>query len=205
MFGHEAGGGSILALLAASSTRGLFHRAWVMSGFPVFNTSLKQAQQDNTVFFKLVYIFYNRSFSSKIHILAGWRSILIWGWGGAVRYNLIAEREIRVHILILVSFFFNLLPSNCIFSESGCNVGTVNQQWQCLQNLTPEQVIDAIPWHPYPSWGRSHDNDLPDVDHKQGPIAVIDGELLRHIPPKVTWEGRFTSELKSWVSDKLES
>eukprot|EP00937_MAST-01D_sp_MAST-1D-sp2_P003111 g3111.t1 len=47
LYGQSAGGTATMALLAAPSARGLFHRAIMQSGSARYNTTLAQAERDN--------------------------------------------------------------------------------------------------------------------------------------------------------------
>ena len=50
MFGQSSGGTSIVGLLASPLSKGLFHRAWMMSASPVYNKTLHDASNDNQIF-----------------------------------------------------------------------------------------------------------------------------------------------------------
>ena len=50
--GHGSGATSILALLATTETKGLFHRAWLMSPSPVYESGILKAESDNSPFLK---------------------------------------------------------------------------------------------------------------------------------------------------------
>lgn len=50
VFGQSSGGTSIIGLLASPLSKGLFHRAWMMSASPVYNKTLVEASKDNLVF-----------------------------------------------------------------------------------------------------------------------------------------------------------
>ena len=50
LYGQSAGGTAVMALMAAPSAAGLFHRALMQSGSARYNTSLAQAEADNAYF-----------------------------------------------------------------------------------------------------------------------------------------------------------
>ncbi|WAR24207.1 PNBA-like protein [Mya arenaria] len=50
LFGQSSGGTAIYALLASPLGRGLFHKAWAISGSPVMNKTATEAELDNQVF-----------------------------------------------------------------------------------------------------------------------------------------------------------
>lgn len=52
VFGQNSGGTSIIGLLASPLSKGLFHRAWLMSASPVYNKTLEEASKDNMIFLK---------------------------------------------------------------------------------------------------------------------------------------------------------
>ena len=52
LIGQSSGATSLLALLAAPAAKGLFHRAILMSGSPIFNKSSEDAARDNEIFVK---------------------------------------------------------------------------------------------------------------------------------------------------------
>lgn len=53
---------------------------------------------------------------------------------------------------------------------------------QCLYELPPREIINAIPWNVYPYWGMSDCYDLPTKGMHDGGIAVVDGHVLPHYP-----------------------
>lgn len=54
LYGQSAGGTATMALMAAPAARGLFHRAWMQSASARFETTLKEAEQDNAYFISSV-------------------------------------------------------------------------------------------------------------------------------------------------------
>ncbi|WAR24200.1 PNBA-like protein [Mya arenaria] len=50
LFGQSSGGTSIFALLASPLARGLFNKAWAISGSPIMNKTAAEADVDNQVF-----------------------------------------------------------------------------------------------------------------------------------------------------------
>lgn len=52
LYGQSAGGTATMALMAAPAARGLFHRALMQSGSARFNTTMREAELDNTYFIK---------------------------------------------------------------------------------------------------------------------------------------------------------
>ncbi|KAJ7985693.1 hypothetical protein DPEC_G00343100 [Dallia pectoralis] len=57
----------------------------------------------------------------------------------------------------------------------------------CLRKLSINQILQAIPWLDYPSWAADDLVDLPTPGRFVGPVAVVDGHVLR-APPFETWE-----------------
>ncbi|KAG1938836.1 acetylcholinesterase [Pimephales promelas] len=57
----------------------------------------------------------------------------------------------------------------------------------CLRGLHIAQVLQAIPWQKYPSWAADDLVDLPAKGIFVGPVAVVDGHVLK-APPFETWE-----------------
>ena len=50
IFGQSSGATSVWALMASPLAKGLFHRAWMLSGSPVFDKPIKEAAEANTFF-----------------------------------------------------------------------------------------------------------------------------------------------------------
>lgn len=48
-------------------------------------------------------------------------------------------------------------------------------------------MTQAIPWQQYPSWAADDITDLPVKGRFVGPVAVVDGHVLRE-PPFQSWE-----------------
>ncbi|XP_040890953.1 para-nitrobenzyl esterase isoform X2 [Toxotes jaculatrix] len=65
--------------------------------------------------------------------------------------------------------------------KTGCRNAT------CLRRLSVKQVLQAIPWQEYPSWGGDDLTDLPTKNRFVGPVAVVDGYVLE-APPFRVWE-----------------
>ncbi|XP_062327204.1 para-nitrobenzyl esterase [Osmerus eperlanus] len=57
----------------------------------------------------------------------------------------------------------------------------------CLRQLTTTQILEAISWRQYPSWGADALLDLPTRGEMLGAVAVVDGHLLP-APPLQIWE-----------------
>ncbi|XP_070814364.1 para-nitrobenzyl esterase [Chaetodon trifascialis] len=57
----------------------------------------------------------------------------------------------------------------------------------CLRRLSIAQVLQAVPWHEYPSWAADDLTDLPTKGSFIGPVAVVDGYVLE-APPFEVWE-----------------
>ncbi|XP_061671612.1 para-nitrobenzyl esterase isoform X2 [Syngnathoides biaculeatus] len=57
----------------------------------------------------------------------------------------------------------------------------------CLRSLSIKQILQAIPWQQYPSWGADELTDLPTRGHFCGPVAVVDGYVLEAAPFEL-WE-----------------
>ena len=54
-------------------------------------------------------------------------------------------------------------------TKSGC------QDLQCLYSLTPQQIINAVPWSEFPYWDMNDLGDIPEKGHFDGALAVVDG------------------------------
>lgn len=52
IFGQSSGGTSVYALLASPMAQGLFQAAWMMSGSPILNSTLDQAERANEKFLR---------------------------------------------------------------------------------------------------------------------------------------------------------
>ncbi|XP_064618101.1 para-nitrobenzyl esterase-like [Liolophura sinensis] len=52
IFGQSSGGTSVYALLASPMAKGLFQAAWIMSGSPILNSTLEQAEKANEKFLR---------------------------------------------------------------------------------------------------------------------------------------------------------
>ncbi|XP_060072916.1 para-nitrobenzyl esterase-like [Ylistrum balloti] len=50
VFGQSSGGTSVMVLLASPLAKGLFHRAWLLSGSPLLTKTIAEASIDNMVF-----------------------------------------------------------------------------------------------------------------------------------------------------------
>ncbi|XP_072235902.1 para-nitrobenzyl esterase [Leuresthes tenuis] len=59
----------------------------------------------------------------------------------------------------------------------------------CLRRLSTRQILQAIPWQEYPSWAADDATDLPTKGHFIGPVAVVDGYVLK-APPFELWENK---------------
>ncbi|KAI7802661.1 para-nitrobenzyl esterase [Triplophysa rosa] len=57
----------------------------------------------------------------------------------------------------------------------------------CLRALNITQVLQAVPWQEYPSWAADDLTDLPVKGRFVGPVAVVDGHVLRE-PPFQSWK-----------------
>ncbi|MED6247677.1 hypothetical protein ATANTOWER_012554 [Ataeniobius toweri] len=71
---------------------------------------------------------------------------------------------------------------NLVFlKKTGC------KDLACLRGLSMRQVLQAIPWEEYPSWGANDLTDLPTRGRFIGPVAVVDRYVLE-APPFEVWE-----------------
>ncbi|KAF3686176.1 Liver carboxylesterase [Channa argus] len=71
---------------------------------------------------------------------------------------------------------------NLVFlNKTGCRDLT------CLRNLSFKKILQAVPWQEYPSWAADELTDLPTRGHFLGPVAVVDGFVLK-APPFEVWE-----------------
>lgn len=71
---------------------------------------------------------------------------------------------------------------NLVFlNKTGC------RDLACLRRLSIGQVLQAIPWQEYPSWAADEMTDLPTKGQFIGPVAVVDGYVLK-APPFELWE-----------------
>lgn len=118
LLGQSSGGTSELALLASPLAKGLFHRAVVMSGSPVFNKSSSDAAKDNEVFLK----------------------------------------------------------------KAKCTSQSLADIKACLYRLSPEAVLQAIPWNTYPYWAMRDQNAFPTPGLFDGAVATVDGYVVP-LPP----------------------
>lgn len=57
----------------------------------------------------------------------------------------------------------------------------------CLRHLSVKEVLQAVPWQEYPSWAAEDIVDLPTKGRFIGPVAVVDGVVLK-APPFEVWE-----------------
>ncbi|XP_066540273.1 para-nitrobenzyl esterase isoform X2 [Hoplias malabaricus] len=57
----------------------------------------------------------------------------------------------------------------------------------CLRKLNISQILQAIPWLDYPSWAAADLTDIPVKGRFYGPVAIVDGHVLRS-PPFESWE-----------------
>lgn len=75
---------------------------------------------------------------------------------------------------------------NLIFvNSSKCERnGSLAAERECLYNLTPKQIEDAIPWDVYPYWRMDDLMGLPTKNRFDGAVAVVDG-LVVSDPPLV--------------------
>ncbi|CAH1786713.1 unnamed protein product [Owenia fusiformis] len=60
---------------------------------------------------------------------------------------------------------------------------------ECLYNLTPREIVDAIPWDVYPAWRMADLTDIPKNGQFSGPVAIIDGEVIPSAPFDVWAQG----------------
>ncbi|XP_033741764.1 para-nitrobenzyl esterase-like [Pecten maximus] len=65
------------------------------------------------------------------------------------------------------------------------NTGCINVT--CLYALPALEVIKAVPWEEYPSWGMTDQGDLPTKNHFDGAISVVDGDAVTY-PPYQAWK-----------------
>ncbi|CAN9507299.1 unnamed protein product [Ophioblennius macclurei] len=71
---------------------------------------------------------------------------------------------------------------NLVFlNKTGCGDAA------CLRRLSVTQVLQAIPFVEYPSWGQDDLLDLPTRGHLIGPVMAVDGYVLE-APPFQVWE-----------------
>ncbi|XP_061526535.1 para-nitrobenzyl esterase isoform X1 [Phycodurus eques] len=71
---------------------------------------------------------------------------------------------------------------NLVFlKNTGC------KDLSCLRSLSIKQILQAVPWQQYPSWGADELTDLPTRGHFCGPVAVVDGYVLEAAPFEI-WE-----------------
>ncbi|KAM3877257.1 para-nitrobenzyl esterase [Diretmus argenteus] len=59
----------------------------------------------------------------------------------------------------------------------------------CLRNLSPREVLQAVPWQEYPSWAGDDLTDLPTKGSFIGPVAVVDGHVLPASPFEILETG----------------
>ncbi|XP_075871368.1 para-nitrobenzyl esterase isoform X3 [Nelusetta ayraudi] len=130
----------------------------------------------------------------NIHVFGGDpEKVTIFGQssGGTSVWTLmaspLAKGLFRAAVGMSSSYIYNATleeadAANQVFLEkSGCRNST------CLRSLSIQQVLQAIPWEEYPSWGSVDLFDLPTPGRFVGPIAVVDGHVLE-APPFQVWE-----------------
>lgn len=82
-FGQSSGGTSLIALLASPLSKGLFHKAWIISASPVMNKTASEAFKDNEIFInntgcKDVACLYNLT-ASEVITNVPWDVYPYWG------------------------------------------------------------------------------------------------------------------------------
>lgn len=112
VYGHSAGGTSVMALTASPLAKGTFQKAIMMSASPLLYKTLAEASADNLVFLK----------------------------------------------------------------NTNCSTLT------CLQQLSAEEVTQAVPWNVFPFWGMTDLVDVPVKGKLDGGLAIIDGLVLKESP-----------------------
>ena len=66
--------------------------------------------------------------------------------------------------------------------KAKCERANTSDELDCLYNLSPEEVENAIPWYTYPSWQMVNQSDLPTKGQFYGAIAVVDGVVVPEAP-----------------------
>ena len=68
------------------------------------------------------------------------------------------------------------------------NTGCLNVT--CLYDLSPEKVVDSIPWTDYPYWAMADQQTLPEKGEFDGALAIMDGYVLKESPFQAFVNGR---------------
>ena len=63
----------------------------------------------------------------------------------------------------------------CLISTSGCEVGNIHANYECLHQLSAEDVVRASPLDVPPYWANAQIMDLPTPCEKKGALAIVDG------------------------------
>ena len=59
---------------------------------------------------------------------------------------------------------------------SGCERGDIHANYDCLHQLSAEDVMRASPLYVPPYWANAQIMDLPTPDEKRGALAIVDGK-----------------------------
>ena len=70
-------------------------------------------------------------------------------------------------------------------NNSKCDKKTDNETLECLYNLSASEILHAVPWSVYPSWGRTGLDDLPNKGLFNGALCVVDGDIIATPPGKL--------------------
>lgn len=99
-------------------------------------------------------------------------------------------------ILMSASAIFNkssdeAAVDNKIFvKSSSCERNSLSAERECLYQLTPKQIQDAIPWNDYPNWRMDDLLDLPTNGRFAGAVAVVDKDVVLEPPLVAMAAGR---------------
>ena len=76
---------------------------------------------------------------------------------------------------------------NVIFlQKSNCIKKTDKETLECIYKLNKTQVLNSIPWLQYPYWAMTDLTDLPTINHFDGALCVVDGDVVVTAPAKLS-------------------
>ena len=116
--------------------------------------------------------------------------------GGTSIFGLLASRQanglFQRAIAMSGSAVFNKTAKeasldNIVFlQKSNCLKQTEKESLDCLYNLNKTQVLHSIPWFEYPYWAMADQTDLPTINHFDGALCVVDGDVVVTAPSQLS-------------------